>query len=64
MAIGLDRSHDGRVVDVTATTDRGRLLVDARSRDGLDLSLERYAATERSNLLASELGLEIVVSVR
>jgi exopolyphosphatase/guanosine-5'-triphosphate,3'-diphosphate pyrophosphatase len=62
VAIGLDRSHDARVqhVDVSITDRRVRITMQGHS--DLDLSLERYAATERSGLLAAELGREITIT--
>lgn len=61
VAIGLDRSHDGRVQHVDVRERRGRLVVAMESHSGLDLSLERYAATERADLLAAELGLDVEI---
>ena len=62
VAIGLDRSHDARVRNLTVTDARGRLVITLHARRGDDTSLENYAATERSALLAETLGrvIEIV----
>ena len=63
VAIGLDRSHDGRVRDVRArTSGRGkRLIIEAVSRDRADISLEVYTAHERSGLLETVLGCRVDV---
>jgi exopolyphosphatase / guanosine-5'-triphosphate,3'-diphosphate pyrophosphatase len=64
VAIGLDRSHDGRVgvVDVDRVGDK--LVVKATSADGYPLALEVYAAQERVALLAAALNLDIEVVAR
>jgi exopolyphosphatase/guanosine-5'-triphosphate,3'-diphosphate pyrophosphatase len=62
VAIGLDRSHDGRVQRVSVAKRRGALVVEAHGAPGVDLGLELYAAGERSDLLAEALGRKVVVS--
>jgi len=59
VAIGLDRSHDGRVIGVRATRRGKRLLVEALHRPDTDVSLEVYTANERAALLAQVLGLHV-----
>lgn len=59
VAIGLDRSHDGRVQHVRVSTTPKRLDVELEGHSGLDLSLELYAAGERSGLLAGEFGRDV-----
>ncbi|MBI5087760.1 MAG: exopolyphosphatase, partial [Actinobacteria bacterium] len=61
VAIGLDRSYDGRVVGVRAEVRRQRLLIEAIARPGADISLEVYTAHERSTLLEQVLGLRVDV---
>jgi len=61
IAIGLDRSHDGRVREVRALADRRRLRIEASPADDRDLDLELYTGNERSGLLAEVLGLEVEV---
>jgi len=61
VAIGLDRSHDGRVVAVHAARRGRRLVIEPVARDGADVSLEAYTAQERSTLLADVLGMPIEV---
>ncbi|MCU1351469.1 MAG: exopolyphosphatase [Acidimicrobiales bacterium] len=62
VAIGLDRGHHERVKSVTATCGDGRLTVAAEPADpGDDLSLELYAAADRSGLLEEVLGLPVDV---
>lgn len=51
VAIGLDRSHDGRVRSVMAQVRGDRLVIEAESKRGREISLELYTANERSNLL-------------
>jgi exopolyphosphatase / guanosine-5'-triphosphate,3'-diphosphate pyrophosphatase len=56
VAIGLDRSHDGRVQSLTAQMHGDRLVVEAIARRGKEISLELYTASERSGLLEEVLG--------
>jgi exopolyphosphatase / guanosine-5'-triphosphate,3'-diphosphate pyrophosphatase len=51
VAIGLDRSHDGRVRSVMAQVRRDRLVIEALGKRGKEISLELYTANERSDLL-------------
>ncbi|MCU1360735.1 MAG: exopolyphosphatase, partial [Ilumatobacteraceae bacterium] len=51
VAIGLDRSYDGRVTGVRATINPKRVLIEAIAQSGTDISLEVYTAHERSALL-------------
>lgn len=62
VAIGLDRRHDGRVtgVRVERTADGLRIVPEAST--AVDLSLELYAADERSGLLADVLGTAVILS--
>lgn len=62
IAIGLDRSHDGRVSGVQVRSAHGRLTIEATSEMGADLGLELYAAAERTALLADVLGVPIEVA--
>ena len=66
VAIGLDRSYDARVRSVSVADARGRLVITVHARRRDDTSLEIYAATERSPLLAEVLGrrIEIVSPAR
>jgi exopolyphosphatase/guanosine-5'-triphosphate,3'-diphosphate pyrophosphatase len=59
VAIGLDRSHDGRVERVTVTRGRKKLRIEAVAAPGTDTELELYAAAERAGLLAEALGLPV-----
>ena len=61
IAIGLDRSHDGRVAAVRATRVERTLRVDAIATDDRDLTLEIYTANERSGLLSEVLDLRVDV---
>lgn len=64
VAIGLDRTHDGRVTDVVldAGKKRVRLLVGAAA--DADLSLNLYAANERRHLLEDALDTTVEVERR
>jgi exopolyphosphatase/guanosine-5'-triphosphate,3'-diphosphate pyrophosphatase len=66
VAIGLDRSHDGRVVGLGVHVRDGRLVVEARPLAGADLELEIYTANDRSGLLADVLGkpVEVIAAAR
>lgn len=59
VAIGLDRSHDGRVRSVMAQVRGDRLVVEAAGKRGKEISLELYTANERSNLLEEVLGQRV-----
>ena len=61
VAIGLDRSHDGRVHTLRATRRGKRMLVEALHRPDLDVSLEVYTAHDRSALLEQVLGMRVDV---
>ncbi len=61
LAIGLDRSHDGRVSSVRATHRDNRLLIEAIHDADVDVSLEVYTAHERSTLLEDVLGVRVDV---
>jgi exopolyphosphatase/guanosine-5'-triphosphate,3'-diphosphate pyrophosphatase len=63
-AIGLDRSHDSRVADLTVTSQRGRLVITAIAAGDEDLSLECYDADQRKALLEQVLGLPITIRAR
>jgi exopolyphosphatase / guanosine-5'-triphosphate,3'-diphosphate pyrophosphatase len=64
VAIGLDRSHDGRVGSVDVDRVGDKLVVKATSADGFPLALEVYAAQERVALLAAVLNLEVEIVAR
>ncbi|MDP9463221.1 MAG: Ppx/GppA family phosphatase [Actinomycetota bacterium] len=61
VAIGLYRSHDGRVRSVMAHPSRDRLVIEAENKRGKEISLELYTANERSNLLEEVLGQRVAV---
>jgi exopolyphosphatase / guanosine-5'-triphosphate,3'-diphosphate pyrophosphatase len=64
VAIGLDRSHDGRVVDIDVSWSSPlQLIAIARADlgDGEDLDLELYAANQRSALLCEQMDREFRV---
>ncbi len=62
VAIGLDRSHEGRVRSVEVALRRGRLVVRAVPAGDADLTLEQYAADQRKALLEDVLGLPVTIS--
>ncbi len=62
VAIGLDRSHARSVVGVSVAEVEGGVQIRVRPvRDDADISLERYAAAERSELLADVLGCPVTI---
>ena len=61
VAIGFDRSHDGRVRSVEVALRRGKLVVRPVPAGDADLSLERYAADQRKDLLEDVLGLPVTI---
>jgi exopolyphosphatase/guanosine-5'-triphosphate,3'-diphosphate pyrophosphatase len=61
VAIGLDRSHDGRVRSVEVALKRGKLVVRPVPAGDGDLSLERYAADQRKELLEDVLGVPVTI---
>jgi exopolyphosphatase/guanosine-5'-triphosphate,3'-diphosphate pyrophosphatase len=52
IAIGLDRTQDGRVKSVTVRAEDEQLLIFAKASAKADIELNLYAANERRNLLA------------
>lgn len=62
VAIGLDRSHEQRVMatEVSEDSEHTRIVIVARTAD-TDVELERYAAQERSGLLAEVLDRPVTV---
>ncbi len=63
VAIGLDRRHAGSVRIVRVVVDGDRVVVEPVPDDDADITLEIYAANERSALLAEALDRDIVVQV-
>lgn len=61
VAIGLDRSHDGRVARVRVLRRDGRLVVEAVAADERDIALEVYSAHERCGLLDEVLDMRVDV---
>ncbi|MGH2717065.1 MAG: exopolyphosphatase [Actinomycetota bacterium] len=61
VAIGLDRTHNAKVARIDAAANDGHLTVEAVPRDGADLALELFSATQRADLLAEALDLEVDV---
>jgi exopolyphosphatase/guanosine-5'-triphosphate,3'-diphosphate pyrophosphatase len=59
VAIGLDRSHDGRVRSLMAQMRNDRLVIEAVAKRGKEISLELYTANERSDLLEEVLGKRV-----
>lgn len=52
VAIGLDRTHDGRVEDLDVDVDDDTITVHVEAGRSVDLDLNVYAAEERATLLA------------
>ncbi|MEX2586837.1 MAG: Ppx/GppA phosphatase family protein [Actinomycetota bacterium] len=61
IAIGLDRTHAGRVEGVEVRMRDKALEVIAVARDGSDLELEVFSALQRADLAADALGLPVEV---
>ncbi len=62
VAIGLDRSHDGRVTDVHAQVRPNEVVISLDPAPGADVALEVYAASERRQLLEAVLGRPVRVT--
>jgi exopolyphosphatase/guanosine-5'-triphosphate,3'-diphosphate pyrophosphatase len=62
IAIGLDRSHEGRVAGLQVTARGQRLTIKTRPAGPADLELELYAANERKGLLEEVLDRTVTVS--
>ncbi|HEX2053813.1 MAG TPA: Ppx/GppA phosphatase family protein [Actinomycetota bacterium] len=60
IAIGLDRTHGQKVTDVQVVAGK-TLRVEARARDGADIGLELFSASQRADLAAEALGLPVEV---
>ena len=61
IAIGLDRSHSGCVASVSVADDGDGVVVEAQPAEGADLSLERYAADARRDLLEQALSTTVTI---
>jgi exopolyphosphatase/guanosine-5'-triphosphate,3'-diphosphate pyrophosphatase len=62
VAVGLDRNHAGRVSSLSCRTDSdGALVIDVEPAPGADVSLELYAANQRTDLLSEVLGRPVEV---
>jgi exopolyphosphatase/guanosine-5'-triphosphate,3'-diphosphate pyrophosphatase len=62
ICIGLDRTHDARVAALEVQAGDGLLTVTAVPRDGVDIGLELFSATERTDLLTEALDLKVQVA--
>jgi exopolyphosphatase/guanosine-5'-triphosphate,3'-diphosphate pyrophosphatase len=62
LAIGLDRTHGQKVSEV-AVSARKTLTIEAVAKDGGDISLELFSASQRSDLAAEALGLPVELVV-
>jgi exopolyphosphatase/guanosine-5'-triphosphate,3'-diphosphate pyrophosphatase len=62
VAIGLDRSHEGRVEQVRAAIGEHHISITARPAGDADINLELYTARERSGLLAELSGRNVEIS--
>jgi exopolyphosphatase / guanosine-5'-triphosphate,3'-diphosphate pyrophosphatase len=64
IAVGLDRNHVGRVTGLSCRTHAdGALVVRIEPAPGADVSLELYAANQRTDLLSEVLGRPVQVVV-
>jgi len=62
VAIGLDRSHEGRVAGLDVTARGSRLTIKVRPAGQPDLGLELYAANDRKGLLEEVLGRTVTIA--
>ena len=61
VAIGLDRTHDGRVSGVDVSTTRKDLTIAVHASTMADLDLNIYAATERASLMSDVFGHKVTI---
>jgi exopolyphosphatase/guanosine-5'-triphosphate,3'-diphosphate pyrophosphatase len=61
VAIGLDRTHDGRVDNVKVTVSKDDITITISSSQKVDIDLNVYAANERVLLLAEVFDHDVVV---
>jgi len=61
VAVGLDRTQDGRVKKITTSISDGELKIGFTTIKKLDSELNVYTATERRTLLADSTGLRVKV---
>ncbi|MFM8001385.1 MAG: hypothetical protein ACKPAJ_03075, partial [Actinomycetota bacterium] len=61
IAIGLDRTQDGRVKSVSVRAEDEQFLIFAKASAKADLELNLYAANERRGLLSEILGTKVKV---
>jgi exopolyphosphatase/guanosine-5'-triphosphate,3'-diphosphate pyrophosphatase len=61
VAVGLDRTQDGRVKKITTSISEGELKIAFTTTKKLDGDLNIYAAMERRTLLADTTGLKVKV---
>lgn len=61
IAIGLDRTQDGRVKKVSTRSEDEQLMIFVKSSPKFDLDLNLYAANERRGLLSDVLGTKVKI---
>ena len=61
VAIGLDRTHDGRIEDVNIAVSKDDITISISSSQEVDIELNVYAAHERASLLAEVFDHNVVV---
>ncbi len=61
IAIGLDRTQDGRVKKVSTRSEDEQLLIFVKTSTKFDLELNLYAANERRGLLSDVLGTKVKI---
>jgi len=62
IAIGLDRSYDARVQEVTVKKKGSKISIKAATLNGSDLNLNLYSARERADLLADVTGCTVDIT--
>jgi exopolyphosphatase / guanosine-5'-triphosphate,3'-diphosphate pyrophosphatase len=64
IAVGLDRNHAGRVSGLSCRTGAdGALVIEVEPALGADVSLELYAANQRTELLSEVIGRPVYVAL-
>jgi exopolyphosphatase/guanosine-5'-triphosphate,3'-diphosphate pyrophosphatase len=61
VAIGLDRTHDGRIENVKVASGKNDITITISSSQNVDIDLNVYAANERTDLLAEVFDHDVVV---
>jgi exopolyphosphatase/guanosine-5'-triphosphate,3'-diphosphate pyrophosphatase len=61
VAIGLDRTHDGRIENMKVEVSKSDITITISSPEGREIDLNVYAANERASLLAEVFDHNVIV---